>query len=215
MGWGTGERPPSLPSSLLPSGPDSPARPAHLIEHKLGAQVDVSACGAQVALDQCLHALLLQCIRHVVEGVLIRERCQSLEGGDRTARLKLMESRSQEPEGPRMAPGSPYPTLLMRVTVYTSNSGSAPFFSSRMDTKLAHGRAPVTQIGSSHMGTSRREGPEQWRREGQFLTRGAGHRVDCTDEQWCVALRVLHKDQQQLQGCLHHQAGLGGRGHHT
>lgn len=34
-------------------------------------------------------------------------------------------------------------TLLMRVTVYTNSSGSAPFFSSRMDTKLAQGRVPA------------------------------------------------------------------------
>lgn len=35
-------------------------------------------------------------------------------------------------------------TLLMRVTEYTNSSGSAPFFSSRMDTKLAQGRVPAT-----------------------------------------------------------------------
>lgn len=46
-------------------------------------------------------------------------------------------------------------------------------------------------------------------REGQSLTGGAGHRVDCVDEQRCIALRVFHKHQQQLQSRLHHQAGLG------
>lgn len=38
-------------------------------------------------------------------------------------------------------------TLLMRVTVYTNSSGSTPFFSSRMDTKLAQGREPAPQKG--------------------------------------------------------------------
>lgn len=75
----------------------SPGSPAHLVEHKLGTQVDISARSAQEALDQCLHALLLQCIRHVIEGVLIWERCQCLEGGEERARLRLMGTRSQEP----------------------------------------------------------------------------------------------------------------------
>lgn len=60
------------------------------------------------------------------------------------------------------------------------------------------------------METGRREDSQWWEREGHSLTRVAGHRVDCVDEQWCVALRVFHKHQQQLQGCLHHQTGLGG-----
>ena len=101
-------------------------------------------------------------------------------------------------------------TLLMRVTVYTNNSGSAPFFSSRTDTRLAHGRAPATQKGSSHGEEGRTEGSEWRGREGQSLTGGAGHRVDGIDEQRRVALRVFHKHQQQLQSGLHHQAGLGG-----
>lgn len=95
---------PSAPPSPPLSGPDGPA---HLVEYKLGSQVDVSASLAQVALDQCFHALLLQCIRHVVEGVLVREGSQSLEGGDRRARLKLMRIRGQETERPRVALGSP------------------------------------------------------------------------------------------------------------
>lgn len=50
----------------------------------------------------------------------------------------------------------------------------------------------------------------EWRRRGRrVLTGCAGYRVDCLDEQWCVALRILHKHQQQLQGGLYHQAGLG------
>lgn len=55
-----------------------------------------------MTLDQCLHALLLQCICHVVERVLVRERCQCLEGGDRRVRLRLMGTRSQESEGSRI-----------------------------------------------------------------------------------------------------------------
>lgn len=46
--------------------------------------------------------------------------------------------------------------------------------------------------------------------KGQSLTGGAGHRVHCTDEQRCVVFGVFYKHQQQLQGCLHHQAGLRG-----
>lgn len=96
--------PPLQPLLPLLSGPDGPA---HLVKYKLGSQVDVRARRAQVALDQRFHALLLQCIRHVVEGVLVRESCQSLEGGDGRARLKLMRIRGQEIEWPRMALGSP------------------------------------------------------------------------------------------------------------
>lgn len=55
-----------------------------------------------MTLDQCLHALLLQCICHVVERVLVRERCQCLEGGDRRVRLRLMGTRSQESERSRI-----------------------------------------------------------------------------------------------------------------
>ena len=34
------------------------------------------------------------------------------------------------------------------------------------------------------------------------------HSVDGTDEEQGIGLRVLHEDQQQLQGHLHHQAKL-------
>ena len=34
------------------------------------------------------------------------------------------------------------------------------------------------------------------------------HRGDGFYQQWGVGLRVLHKHQQQLQSCFHHQAEL-------
>lgn len=58
------------------------------------------------------------------------------------------------------------------------------------------------------------ERAEWWRRGRRALTGGAGYRVDCLDEQRCVALRILHKHQQQLQGGLYHQAGLGEKAIH-
>lgn len=52
--------------------------PAHFIERELLLQVEVGALAAQVPLHHPLHALLLQAVRHVVEGVLVREGCQRL-----------------------------------------------------------------------------------------------------------------------------------------
>lgn len=52
-----------------------------------------------------------------------------------------------EGQGSTVGTESRFPTLLMRVTVYTNSSGSAPFFSSRMDTKLAQGRVPAAEKG--------------------------------------------------------------------
>lgn len=64
-------------------------------------------------------------------------------------------TRGQETEEPGTGLGSPSPsslhTLLMSVTVYTNNSGSAPFFSCRMDIRLAHGRVPATQKGAQSL----------------------------------------------------------------
>lgn len=51
----------------------------HLIEGKLLPQVRVHALAGQVCLDEPLHALLLQTICHVVEGVLVREGSQRLQ----------------------------------------------------------------------------------------------------------------------------------------
>lgn len=44
--------------------------------------------------------------------------------------------------------------------------------------------------------------------ESASLTPLGVHGVDGRDQQGGVSLRVLHKHQQQLQGCLHHQAEL-------
>lgn len=52
--------------------------PTHFIECELLLQVEVGALAAQVLLHHPLHALLLQAVRHVVEGVLVREGCQRL-----------------------------------------------------------------------------------------------------------------------------------------
>lgn len=52
--------------------------PAHLVEGELLLQVEVGALAAQVLLHHLLHALLLQAVSHVVEGVLIWEGCQRL-----------------------------------------------------------------------------------------------------------------------------------------
>lgn len=52
--------------------------PAHLVECELLLQVEVGALAAQVLLHHLLHALLLQAVSHIVEGVLIWEGCQRL-----------------------------------------------------------------------------------------------------------------------------------------
>lgn len=61
---------------------------AHLIERQLCSQVNISASSAQETLDQRFHALLLQSICHIIEGVLVWERRQRLEGGHRKPRLR-------------------------------------------------------------------------------------------------------------------------------
>lgn len=98
VGWGAGEL------RLFPPFQSRPDGPAYLIEHKLCAQVEISARGTQVALDQSLHALLLQRIRHIIEGVLVRKCCQCLERADGRARLRLMETL----RGPELTLGSPH-----------------------------------------------------------------------------------------------------------
>lgn len=52
--------------------------PTHLVERELLLQVEVGALAAQVLLHHLLHALLLQAVGHVVEGVLVWESCQCL-----------------------------------------------------------------------------------------------------------------------------------------
>lgn len=52
--------------------------PADLVEGELLLQVEVGAFAAQVLLHQLLHALLLQAVGHIVEGVLVWEGCQRL-----------------------------------------------------------------------------------------------------------------------------------------
>lgn len=44
---------------------------------------------------------------------------------------------------------------------------------------------------------------------GAALTSRLVHGIDGTDEQQGIGLCVLHKHQEQLQCCLHHQAKLG------
>lgn len=40
------------------------------------------------------------------------------------------------------------------------------------------------------------------------LTSFGVHSRNGLNEERCIGLRVLHKDEQKLQGCLHHQAEL-------
>lgn len=49
-----------------------------LIDVELLQQVQVGSLAAQIALGHALHALLLQNIHHVIEGVLIGQRRQRL-----------------------------------------------------------------------------------------------------------------------------------------
>lgn len=52
--------------------------PTHLIDRELLLQVEVGALAAQVLLHHLLHALLLQAVGHIIEGVLVWEGCQRL-----------------------------------------------------------------------------------------------------------------------------------------
>lgn len=80
-----------------------------------------------------------------------------------------------------------------------------------MDTKLAQGGEPAVAERGVITGSGREQqerGLHGGEREREALTGGAGYSVDRLDEQRGVVLRILHKHQQQLQGRLHHQAGL-------
>lgn len=44
-------------------------------------------------------------------------------------------------------------------------------------------------------------------RQGLLTSFGIDSRNGLNEER-CIGLRVLHKDEQELQGCLHHQAEL-------
>lgn len=70
--------PTCLPSPLPWDMARSHGSPAHFIEQELLLQVEVGALAAQVLLHQPLHALLLQAVCHIVEGVLVWEGCQRL-----------------------------------------------------------------------------------------------------------------------------------------
>lgn len=107
--------------------------------------------------------------------------------------------------------GTPSQTLLISVMVNTSSSVSAPLRCSRMAIRLDHGQAPGKRCMNSDMQARRGHCPPAGTSQeaGAALTSCLVHSIDSADEQQGVGLCVLHKHQEQLQCCLHHQAKLG------
>lgn len=54
-------------------------RVSNLIDVELLNQVKISALSTQVSLGHCLHALFLQAIYHIIEGILVRQGCKCLQ----------------------------------------------------------------------------------------------------------------------------------------
>ena len=129
------------PAWASPRG--TPHTHTYFIERELLLQVEIGALAAQVLLHHRLHALLLQAVCHVVEGVLVREGCQRLSRSRGTLLAGTGVTRA-EPHQRGMAgtPRQPPRTLLISVMANTSSSVSAPLRCSRMAIRLDHGHAP-------------------------------------------------------------------------
>lgn len=52
---------------------------SNLIDVELLNQVQISAFSTQVSLGHRLHALFLQTIHHIIEGILVRQCCKRLQ----------------------------------------------------------------------------------------------------------------------------------------
>lgn len=61
----------------------------NLIDVELLNQVQISAFSPQVFLGHGLHALFLQAIHHIIEGILVRQCCKSLHKDQQTAKKLL------------------------------------------------------------------------------------------------------------------------------